>query len=451
MIVKEVYDHNKAEILQQLDIRQIDKQKMTQPRTKLQKSGIYIKILNISGNEDTQVKILNTTSGQNLVLYGDYYILKKEIEYVMLNVADEGESYSLHFDHEVSFEWYPEFIDIVRSSSGIQIVMLGEYYSYNQYYYNNYISTQPYKVIAGSDLVLVKDPSSKECIKHSKQQVIVKQHQQLDIRQLCYDYGLITFEFGGKQYEGWICIRFVTQLGREYLCSCRECINNKLKKLPIELTPNDNSTTYKLIIQEVFMRKMLEQFHSCKCQECQERYGQIGNNILLKYWQQSRCSIEQLPLDIVKKGLFHFYQPHKRCIKCKYIRIQEYLGKNMHYITTTEKLQKQFTDTILPKCYEPAPESLKEDLKTLVQKCDKTQLDDLLEQINILTSCEPKYSIVALKDNIRNWNRNINMKIDNTYFKDQITKIIETEIWRIGIENQGQQLQDQSIQYEQFE
>ncbi|CAL6047261.1 Hypothetical_protein [Hexamita inflata] len=206
------------------NITQVENATRTTLTDKNVDSAIYIKILQCGS--DTKVKILDE-KGSNCVFYGNYYTLKEGQQYILLNTIYQQKSKKvmLTFDKKVTFEWNPDFTDILPANSGIQIMRYGTYEPELLYDYDTPCNLQV--VVTSTQGVRFRDAPS--ILGNVINDIMhVELHETVNILYLKNDFGYIT----RGAASGWICIRYCSILGCEGQCACMCCQQVNKKQFP---------------------------------------------------------------------------------------------------------------------------------------------------------------------------------------------------------------------------
>ncbi|CAL5999826.1 Hypothetical_protein [Hexamita inflata] len=375
---------NKYQILDTLGKLKEENIKFTEQRTKKALAKIYIKVISCESNSNqVRVKIQNT-SGRNRLSYGDYYVIQLNTEYCMFSQLELDEEYVLIFNEKVSFEWIPDFPVDLDPSAGIQAMRRGEYFTQNQYFYDNVPVCVKVEVTGRLTTRMLAAPLSNADYNKPdfKPLTYVKRHEPLLITLLYGDFGKTTY----NGMEGWVCIRYVTKLGKEGACACGYCSPFYLQKQPLELYKPKQPLKRSQVINEQIQRQIYRQYANCQCQHCYE----VKQSAELFYIDQQ---IEMVKL---------FYQKSGRCID--YGQIARYLNALFSENYEPKQIQKLFLERILPKMKKQIPDNMMEELHKFSTCIYKDQLpvirDAVVKNMNVLMK---DYDNAKVKEGLKNW------------------------------------------------
>ncbi|CAL5999808.1 Hypothetical_protein [Hexamita inflata] len=384
MVESRITSENKYQILDTLGKLKEENIKFTEKRIKYSLAKIYIKVVSCESNlNEVRVKIQNT-SGRNRLSYGDYYVLQLNTEYCMFSQLELNEEYVLIFNEKVSFEWIPDFPVDLDPSAGIQVMRRGEYFPQNQYFYDN-VPYGEYVEVTGrlTTRMLAAPLSNADYNKPDfKPLTYIKRHEPLLITQLYGDFGFTTY----KGMEGWVCIRYVTKLGKEGACACDNCKPHYLQKQPLELYQPKQPLKRSQAINEQIQRQIYKQYANCFCQHCNE----------------VKQSAEPFYIDQQIEMVKQFYQKGGRCID--YGLIALYLNEKFSQNYEPKQIQKLFLERILPKTKKQIPDNMMEELHKLSACIYKVQLsvirDAVVKNMNVLMKdCDT----AKVKERLKNW------------------------------------------------
>ncbi|CAL5999832.1 Hypothetical_protein [Hexamita inflata] len=409
---------NKYQILDTLGKLKEEKIKFTEPRTKYSLAKIYIKVVSCESNSnEVRVKIENI-SGRNRLSYGDYYVLQLNTEYCMFSQLELDEEYVLIFNEKVSFEWIPDFPVDLDPSAGIQVMRRGEYFTQNQYFFDNVPCCEQVEVTGRLTTRMLAAPLSNADYNKPdfKPLTYVKRHEPLLITLLYGDFGKTTY----NGMEGWVCIRYVTKLGKEGACACGYCKPLYLQNQPLELYLPKQPLKKSQVINEQIQRQIFMQYANCQCQHCYE----------------VKQSAEQFYIDKQIEMVKQFYQKGGRCID--YEKIARYLNGQFSESYEPKQIQKLFLERILPKTKKQIPEQMMEELHKFSTCIYKDQLqiirDAVVKNMNVLMK---DYDTAKVKERLKNWitykrpdsQRLTEMEIQNT------VRIIVNKYYAVHNEN----------------
>ncbi|CAL6087780.1 Hypothetical_protein [Hexamita inflata] len=391
---------NKYQILDTLGKQKEENIKFTEKRIKYSLAKVYIKVVYCESNlNEVKVKILNT-SGRNRLSYGDYYVLQLNTEYCMFSQLELDEEYVLIFNEKVSFEWIPDFPVDLDPSAGIQVMRRGEYFTQNQYFFDNVPCCELVEVTGRLTTRMLAAPLSNADYNKPdfKPLTYIKRHEPLVITLLYGDFGKTTY----NGMEGWVCIRYVTKLGKEGACACGYCNPFYLQKQPLELYQPQLPLKRSQVINEQIQRQIFMQYANCSCQHCDK----VKQSAELFYIDQQ--------IEMVKQ----FYQKGGRCID--YGLIARYLNKQFSENYEPKQVQKLFLERILPKTKKQIPDNMMEELHKLSACIQKDQLqiirDAVVKHMNVLMK---DYDTAKVKERLKNW---------ITYKRPDSQKLSEMEI-----------------------
>ncbi|CAL5999756.1 Hypothetical_protein [Hexamita inflata] len=372
---------NKNEILDTLGKLKEENIKFTEKRIKKALAKIYIKVVSCESNSnEVQVKIENTT-GRNRLSYGDYYVLQLNTEYCMFSQLELDEEYVLIFNEKVSFKWIPDFPVDLDPSAGIQAMRRGEYFPQNQYFYDNVPCCVKVEVTGRLTTRMLAAPLSNADYNKPdfKPLTYVKRHEPLLITLLYGDFGKTTY----NGMEGWVCIRYVTKLGKEGACACGYCKPQYLQNPASALYQPKQPLQKSQIINDSILRQIYWQYVNCKCEYCNEVKQQI-----------EPC----FDLELIKQ----FYHKNARCINYDYIAKTLNQQHNEKY--TDKQVYKIFVERILPKTKKQIPELMMEELHRFSSFICKDQLqiirDAVVKHMNVLMK---DYDTAKVKERLKNW------------------------------------------------
>ncbi|CAL6054915.1 Hypothetical_protein [Hexamita inflata] len=374
---------NKYEILNKLTKWKEESIKFTKPRIKQALAKVYIKVVSCESNSnEVRVKIENT-SGRNRLSYGDYYVLQLDTEYCMFSQLELDEEYVLIFNEKVSFEWIPDFPVDLDPFVDIQVMRRGEYFPQNQYFFDSVPCCEQVEVTGRLTTRMLAAPLSNADYNKPdfKPLTYVKRHEPLVITQLYGDFGFTTY----KGMEGWVCIRYVTKLGKEGACTCDYCRPKYLQKQPLDLYQPKQPLIRSQVINDQIQRQIFQQYANCSCQHCNQVKQQV-----------EPC------IDPETELIKLFYQKGGRCIN--YDQIAQYLNEQFQGNYYPTQIQKLFLERILPKTKKQVPEQMMEELHKFSACIYKYQLpvirDAVVKNMNVLMK---DYDTAKVKERLKNW------------------------------------------------
>ncbi|CAL6047417.1 Hypothetical_protein [Hexamita inflata] len=372
---------NKYEILNTLTKLKEENVIFTETRIKQALAKVYIKVVSCESNSnEVRVKIQNN-SGRNRLSYGDYYVLQLNTEYCMFSQLELDEKYVLIFNEIVSFEWIPDFSVDLDPSVDIQAMRRGEYFPQNQYFYDNVPVCVKVEVTGRLTTRMLAAPLSNADYNKPdfKPLTYVKRHEPLLITQIYGDFGKTTY----KGMEGWVCIRYVTKLGKEGACACDYCKPQYLRNPASALYQPKQPLLKSKIINDSILRQIYWQYVNCKCQFCNEVKQQI-----------ELCFDPELV-----KLLYH---KNGRCINYDYIA--NILNKQFNEKYTNKQVYKLFVERILPKTKKQVSEQMMEELHKFSACIYNDQLpvirDAVVKNMNVLMK---DYDTAKVKERLKNW------------------------------------------------
>ncbi|CAL6054885.1 Hypothetical_protein [Hexamita inflata] len=318
---------NKYEILNKLTKWKEESIKFTKPRIKQALAKVYIKVVSCESNSnEVRVKIENT-SGRNRLSYGDYYVLQLNTEYCMFSQLELDEEYVLIFNEKVSFEWIPDFPVDLDPSAGIQAMRRGEYFPQNQYFYDNVPVCVKVEVTGRLTTRMLAAPLSNADYNKPdfKPLTYVKRHEPLVITLLYGDFGKTTY----KGMEGWVCIRYVTKLGKEGACACGYCKPQYLRNPASALYQPKQPLQKSQIINDSILRQIFSQFMKCSCINCVQRRQQV-----------------QPTIDPDSEYIELFYTDNNKCLNFE--QVSQYLKLQYDENYTALQIQTLFSQSIIP-------------------------------------------------------------------------------------------------------
>ncbi|CAL6087762.1 Hypothetical_protein [Hexamita inflata] len=375
---------NKYQILDTLGKLKEENIKFTEQRIKQALAKIYIKVVSCESNSNqVRVKIQNT-SGRNRLSYGDYYVIQLNTEYCMFSQLELDEEYVLIFNEKVSFEWIPDFPVDLDPSAGVQAMRRGEYFPQNQYFFDNVPCCEQVEVTGRLTTRMLAAPLSNADYNKPdfKPLTYVKRHEPILITLLYGDFGKTTY----NGMEGWVCIRYVTKLGKEGACACDYCKPQYLQNQPLELYQPKLALKRSQAINDQIQRQIFMQYAYCQCQHCYE----------------VKQSAEPFYIDQQIEMVKQFYQKGGRCID--YDLIARYLNALFSENYEPKQIQKLFLERILPKTKKQIPEQMMEELHKLSAFIQKDQLpvirDAVVKNMNVLMK---DYDTAKVKERLKNW------------------------------------------------
>ncbi|CAL5999782.1 Hypothetical_protein [Hexamita inflata] len=318
---------NKYQILDTLGKLKEENIKFTEKRIKKALAKIYIKVISCESNSDeVRVKIENT-SGRNRLSYGDYYVLQLNTEYCMFSQLELNEEYVLIFNEKVSFEWIPDFPVDLDPSAGIQAMRRGEYFPQNQYFYDNVPVCVKVEVTGRLTTRMLAAPLSNADYNKPdfKPLTYVKRHEPLTITLLYGDFGKTTY----NGMEGWVCIRYVTKLGKEGACACGYCKPQYLQNPASALYQPKQPLQKSSIINDSILRQIFSQYMKCSCQNCVQRRQQVKPTI-----------------DPDSEYIKLFYTVDSKCLNFE--QVSQYLKIQFDENFTALQIQTLFSQSIIP-------------------------------------------------------------------------------------------------------
>ncbi|CAL6066033.1 Hypothetical_protein [Hexamita inflata] len=396
---------NKYEILDLMYKRKEQNIKYTEPRRKQSPVKIYIKIIFSEqypvNNINNYVRVKIVSKEKNKLQYGDYYELQLNQEYCLFTTLEPQEEFSLVFNEKVSFEWIPDFPIVPESSSDIQIMRRGEYLPQNQYFFDNIQCLEKVSVIAQNTIRLIKEPLQNQDYNklEFKPRTYIKRHEPLVITQLYGDLGFTTY----KGLDGWVCLRYLSQFGKESACYCEKCYPFYIQKQPFELYQpkqpllkiqiiNDQIQRQRnQVIDDQILRQMFMQYNQCECSHCQEvRSNFEGQNIFESF------------IDPQTEMVKHFYQKRAQCIN--YEHITAYINASFQTNFEKEKIQKRFLEYLLQKMKKQIPDEMMEEFHKLSSQIPHSQMKIIKRAVVYYMSILMKdYDPLKVKEKLKNW------------------------------------------------
>ncbi|CAL6054857.1 Hypothetical_protein [Hexamita inflata] len=375
---------NKYQILDTLGKLKEESIKFTEKRIKYSLAKVYIKVVSCESNSnEVRVKIENT-SGRNRLSYGDYYVLQLNTEYCMFSQLELDEEYVLIFNEKVSFEWIPDFPVDLDPSAGIQAMRRGEYFPQNQYFYDNVPVCVTVEVTGRLTTRMLAAPLSNADYNKPdfKPLTYVKRHEPLVITLLNGDFGKTTY----KGMEGWVCIRYVTKLGKEGACACGYCKPQYLQNPASALYQPKQPLLKSQIINDSIMRQIFWQYLNCQCQHCNE----------IKQQYIEPCIDPETEL---VKLLYH---KNSRCIN--YDQITYTLNEQFNQKYVPDQVYKIFVDKILPKTKKQISDKMMKKLHKISKFIYQDQLaiirDAVVKNMNVMMN---GYDTAKVKQRLKNW------------------------------------------------
>ncbi|CAL6102783.1 Hypothetical_protein [Hexamita inflata] len=152
----------------------------------------------------------------------------------------------------------------------------------------------------------------------------IKKHEPLVITLLYGDFGFTTY----NGVEGWVCIRYVTKLGKEGSCACEYCLPKYLKKSAFELYWPKLPLKKNQAINNQIQRQIFWQYVNCECEHC----------VYVK---------SSLEICVNPELVARFYQKEGKCIK--FDQMTQILNLQFQENLDPKQVQKLFLKQILPK------------------------------------------------------------------------------------------------------
>ncbi|CAL6054963.1 Hypothetical_protein [Hexamita inflata] len=374
---------NKYQIINKLGVLKENNIISTNPRVKLVPAKIYIKVTSIQSNsKEVRVTIMNDAYPEcNRLSSGDYYALQLDTEYCLSSRLQLDEEYTLIFNESVSFEWIPDFPVEFDQSSGLNIVRRGYYYPCNQYQFDSVPCCQQVEVAAKFNIRMLEVPLRPEDYNKPdfKPRSFIKKHEPLVITLLYGDFGFTTY----NGVEGWVCIRYVTKLGKEGSCACEYCKLKYLKKSAFEIYQPKLPLKKNQAINNQIQRQVFWQYVNCECEHC----------------VQVKSSLE---ICVNPELVARFYQKGGRCIK--YDQMTQILNQQFQEYLEPKQVQKLFLEQILPKTKKQIPDDMMDELHKFSSSIYKDQLpvirDAVVQNMNVLMK---DYDTAKVKERLKNW------------------------------------------------
>ncbi|CAL5999882.1 Hypothetical_protein [Hexamita inflata] len=421
--------YNKYEIINKLGVLKENNIISTRPRIKQVPAKIYIKVTSIQSNsKEVRVTIVNDAYPEsNRLSSGDYYALQLDTEYCLSSRLQLDEEYTLLFNESVSFEWIPDFPVEFDQSSGVNIVRRGYYYPSNQYQFDSIPCCQQVEVAAKFNIRMLEVPLRTEDYNKPdfKPRSFIKKHEPLIITLLYGDFGFTTY----NGIEGWVCIRYVTKLGKEGSCACEYCLPKYLKKLAFELYQPKQPLTKSQAINTQIQRQVFWQYLNCECEHC----VQVKSNLEI-------CVNPEL--------VARFYQKGGRCIK--YDQMTQILNQYFQENLEPKQVQKLYLEQILPKTKIQIPADMMEELHKFSSCIYKDQLPVIrkavAQNMNVLMK---DYDVAKVKERLKNW---ITYKTPNSQrlSDEEIKTNVRVIVTKFSIQPEQIQEQEQVADFDDF-
>ncbi|CAL6064002.1 Hypothetical_protein [Hexamita inflata] len=436
---------NKYEIINRLGVLKENNIISTRPRIKQVPAKIYIKVTSIQSNsKEVRVTIVNDAYPEsNRLSSGDYYALQLDTEYCLSSRLQLDEEYTLIFNESVSLEWIPDFPVEFDQSSGVNIVRRGYYYPRNQYQFDSVPCCQYVEVAGKHTIRMLEVPLRTEDYNKPdfKPLTFIKKHELLVITLLYGDFGFTTY----NGIEGWVCIRYVTKLGKEGSCACEYCLPKYLKKSAFELyQPKQPLTKSQAINNQIqiqiqrqksqaintqIQRQVFLQYVYCECKHC----VQVKSS-------QEICVNPEL--------VARFYQKEGKCIK--FDQMTQILNQQFQEQFEPKQVQKIFLEQILPKTKIQIPADMMEELHKFSLCIYKDQLqiirDAVVQNMNVLMK---DYDTTQVKERLKNW-ITYNKPNSQRLSEEEIKTNVRVIVTKFSIQPEQIQEQEQVADFDDF-